>query len=82
MVSLSAVAPLSSRAQAAGYRAEVVRIDPADRQLTLKASMGQLTVRVVPGVALDEFKPGDRVLVTFGQDGTETVITHIERAPS
>jgi hypothetical protein len=46
--------------------------------VTLKASMGQQTMRVASGVALDAFKPGDRVLVTFGLDGTDSVIASIE----
>lgn len=46
--------------------------------MTLKTSMGQQTMPVASGAALDAFKPGDRVLVTFGQDGTESVITSIE----
>jgi hypothetical protein len=43
--------------------------------LTLKASIGQQTLRVMPTVALESFKPGDKVLITFGQIGEETVIT-------
>jgi len=44
--------------------------------------MGQLTVRVAAGVALDALKPGDKVLVTFGRDGTEPVITQIVQTAS
>lgn len=44
--------------------------------------MGQLTVRVAAGVALDALKLGDKVLVTFGQDGTEPVITQIVQTAS
>lgn len=40
--------------------------------------MGQQTLRVAPGVALDALKPGDKVLLTFGQDGNESIITSIE----
>jgi hypothetical protein len=32
--------------------------------------MGQQTLRVASGVALDALKLGDKVLVTFGQEGT------------
>jgi Cu/Ag efflux protein CusF len=68
--------------QPGGYAAEIAKIDPADRRVTLKGSMGQLVVRVAAGVALDAFKPGDKVRVTFGQDGTEPVITRIELVTS
>jgi Cu/Ag efflux protein CusF len=64
-------------AQASGYAAEIAKIDLSEKQVTLKASMGQQTVRVASGVALDALKPGDKVLVTFGQEGTEPVITKI-----
>jgi Cu/Ag efflux protein CusF len=64
-------------AQASGYSAEIAKIDLSEKQVTLKASMGQQTVRVASGVALDALKPGDKVLVTFGQEGTEPVITKI-----
>jgi Cu/Ag efflux protein CusF len=64
-------------AQASGYSAEIAKIDMSEKRVTLKASMGQQTMRVASGVALDMFKPGDKVLVTFGQEGTESVITKI-----
>jgi Cu/Ag efflux protein CusF len=64
--------------QAGGYAAEIAKIEIAEKRMTLKASMGQLTVRVAPGVALQAFKPGDKVLVTFGQEGAEPIVTRIE----
>lgn len=76
---LLALSPLGApHAQASGYAAEIAKIQIAERQLTLKASMGQQTVRVAPGVAIEALKPGDKVLITFGQDGVEPVITRIE----
>jgi Cu/Ag efflux protein CusF len=84
LVVAGAAAPLffatPARGQAGGYAAEIANIEPTERRVTLKGSMGQLTVRVTAGVVLDAFKPGDKVLVTFGQDGTEPVITRIELA--
>lgn len=68
----------SATAQASGFAAEITKIEMAERRVTWKASMGQHTMRVVPGVALDAVKPGDRVLLTFGVDGAESVITGIE----
>jgi Cu/Ag efflux protein CusF len=68
----------AARAQTSGYAAAIANIDLAERRITLKGSMGQLTVRVATGVALDGFKQGDKVIVTFGQEGTEPVITRIE----
>lgn len=65
-------------AQASRFWAEIVKIELVERKLTLKASMGQQTLRVAPGVALHEFKAGDKVLLTFGQDGNESIITSIE----
>jgi Cu/Ag efflux protein CusF len=65
-------------APAGGYAAEVTAIDIAQKRLTLKGSMGQLTVRVAPGVALHTFKPGDKVQITFGQEGSEPAITRLE----
>lgn len=65
-------------AQASRFSAEIAGIEIAEKRVTLKASMGQQTLRVAPGVALEAFKPGDKVLVTFGQDGTEPIITSIE----
>jgi Cu/Ag efflux protein CusF len=64
-------------AHASGYSAEIAKIDLSEKQVTLKASMGQQTVRMASGVALDALKPGDKVLVTFGQEGTEPVIIKI-----
>jgi Cu/Ag efflux protein CusF len=64
-------------AQASGYSAEIAKIDISDKQVTLKASMGHQTLRVAAGVALDALKLGDKVLVTFGQEGAEPVITKI-----
>ncbi len=66
---------------AGGYRAEIVRIDVSGRRLTLKASMGQQTLRVAPGVAIDAIEPGDKVLLGFGTVGSESVVTRIERNP-
>jgi len=65
-------------AQQSRFSAEITNIEIAETRVTLKASMGQQTLRVAPGVALDAFKPGDKVLVTFGQAGTEPIITSIE----
>jgi Cu/Ag efflux protein CusF len=65
-------------AQSSGYAAAIENVDAAERRITLKGSMGQLTVRVAAGVALDGFKPGDKVLVTFAQEGSEPVIARIE----
>ncbi len=65
-------------AQTSGYAAEIAKIDITDKRMTLKASMGQLTVRVAPTVALHTFKPGDKVLITFGQEGVEPIVTRIE----
>jgi Cu/Ag efflux protein CusF len=64
--------------RAGGYAAEITNIELAEKRLTLKGSMGQLTVRVAPGVALHTFKSGDKVQVTFGQVGTEPAITRME----
>jgi Cu/Ag efflux protein CusF len=69
---------LPARAQARGYAAEIANIDLAEKRVTLKASMGQQTMRVAAGVALDALKRGDKVLVTFGQEGGESVIVDIE----
>ena len=77
-MSMSMLGASSAWAQSSRYSAEISHIDIAEKQVTLKASMGQQTMRVAPGVALDAFKPGDKVLVTFGQDGSEAVITSIE----
>jgi Cu/Ag efflux protein CusF len=63
---------------AGGYAAEIANIDIADKRMTLKASMGQMTVRVAPAVALQSFKPGDKVLITFGQEGAEPIVTRME----
>jgi hypothetical protein len=40
--------------------------------------MGQQTIRVAAGVALDALKPDDRMRVTFGQEVNESVIVGIE----
>jgi Cu/Ag efflux protein CusF len=79
-VGLGLLAPGSSpaSAQASRFWAEVVKVEVVERRLTLKASMGQQTLRVAPGVALDALKAGDKVLLTFGQDGSESIITSIE----
>ncbi len=66
-------------AQAGAYAVEIVKVDPTRKQLTFKASMGQQTMRVAPGVVLDGLKPGDKVLITFGQERKESVIARIER---
>jgi len=78
VLALSPVGATPALAQASRFSAEITRIEIAEKRVTLKASMGQQTLRVAPGVALDAFKPGDKVLVTFGQDGAEPVITSIE----
>ena len=65
-------------AQASRFGAEITKVDAAERRVTLKASMGEQTMRVAPGVALDGVRPGDKVLLTFGQDGAESVITSLE----
>lgn len=78
LLALSALGTTPSCAQAGGYLAEIKRLEVAERRVTLKASMGEMTVRVAPDVALDAIKPGDKVLITFGQDGGEPVITRIE----
>lgn len=75
---LSPVGAKLALAQAGRFAAEITKIEMAERRVTLKASMGQQTLRVVPGVALDAVRPGDKVLLTFGVEGTESVITGIE----
>jgi Cu/Ag efflux protein CusF len=65
-------------AQASRFAAEITKIELADKRMTLKSSMGQLTVRVAPDVALETLKPGDKVWITFGQDGTEPLVTSVE----
>lgn len=75
-VSLVGAMPAFGQAR---FSAEITSIDLAEKRVTLKSSMGQLTVRVAPGVALETVKPEDKVLVTFGQDGTEPIITSMER---
>ncbi len=65
--------------QAGGYRAEIAQVDLAEKRVTLKASMGQETMRVAPAVPLHTFKIGDKVVVTFGQKGDEPLITRMER---
>ncbi len=65
--------------QAGGYRAEIAKVDLTEKRVTLKASMGQETMRVAPAVPLQNFKVGDQVVVTFGQKGGEPLITRMER---
>lgn len=77
-LALSPVGATLALAQASKFSAEISKIEIAEKRVTLKASMGQHTLRVAPGVALDAIKPGDKVLLTFGQDGTESIITSIE----
>jgi Cu/Ag efflux protein CusF len=80
MAAVLVLSPLGSQqalAQGSGYAAEIAKIDLPNKQLTLKASMGQQTMRVASSVRLDAFQPGDKVLITFGQEGTESVITKI-----
>jgi Cu/Ag efflux protein CusF len=78
VLALAPVGTTPALAQASRFSAEITNIEIAEKRVTLKASMGQQTLRVAPGVALDAFKPGDKVLITFGQDGTESIITSIE----
>jgi Cu/Ag efflux protein CusF len=78
IVAAAALLAAPASAQSSGYAAAIATIDPGERRITLKGSMGQLTVRVAAGVALEGFKPGNKVLVTFGQEGTEPVITRME----
>lgn len=65
-------------AQASRFSAEITKIDIVERRVTFKASMGQQTMRVAPDVALEALAPGDKVLLTFGQDGVESIITSIK----
>jgi Cu/Ag efflux protein CusF len=76
-LALMSISATPALAQASGYAAEIAEIDVAGKRITLKASMGQQTMRVAPGVALDTLAPGDKVLITFGQDGNEAIITRI-----
>lgn len=78
VIALSFLGSRQVLAQASRYAAELTKVDIAEKQVTLKASMGQQTMRVASAVALDKLKPGDKVLITFGQQGTESVITRIE----
>jgi Cu/Ag efflux protein CusF len=78
LLALAALGMAPAGAQASGYRAEITKIETDEQRVTLKASMGQQSLRVAPGVVLDAFKPGDKVLVTFGQDGAESIIIRIE----
>lgn len=78
LVQACATRPAPPAPQAGGYSAEIAKIEMTDKRVTLKASMGQQTLRVAPGVALDAFKPGDKVLITFGQEGAEPIITRID----
>jgi Cu/Ag efflux protein CusF len=75
---LCATVAMPALAQASRFAAEIVHVDMADKRVTLKASMGQQTMRVVSAVVLEALKPGDKVLVTFGQSGKEAVITSVE----
>ena len=65
-------------AQPGRYAAEIAKVEASEMRVTLKGSMGQLSVRVAPDVALDALKPGDKVLISFGQATAEAVITSIE----
>lgn len=78
VLALSALGTAPALAQASRFSAEIVKVEIVERRVTFKASMGQQTLRVAPGVALDALKPGDKVLLTFGQDGNESIITSIE----
>ena len=64
----------SAQAQNQKLSAEVLKIDLAAKTVTLKAIMGHKTIRVFPPSLLDNVKVGDVVLITAGQDGTETVV--------
>jgi Cu/Ag efflux protein CusF len=75
---LSAFSALPALAKAAGYAAEIAKIELPERRVTFKASMGQQTMRVAPRVVLTALHPGDKVRLTFGQKGSESVITRIE----
>ncbi len=78
MPALAAFGVAPAWAQSGGYAAEIVAIDQVRRQVTFKASMGQQTMRSKAGVALEAFKAGDKVLITFGQERKESVITRME----
>lgn len=78
MVVLASLGTAPAPAQASRLSAEIAKIEPAERRVTSKASMGPQTLRVAPGGALDALEPGDKVLLTFGQDGNESIITRIE----
>lgn len=60
------------------FAAELTKVEAAEKRVTFKASMGQQTLRVAPAVAFDALKPGDKVLLTFGVEGSESIITSIE----
>lgn len=81
-LALSPVGATPARAQGSRFSVEITKIEVPDKRMTFKASMGQQTMRVAPGVVLDGYKPGDKVLITFGQDGTESVISSIELVKS
>jgi hypothetical protein len=72
-------APRLAVAQASRFLVEIVAIDIAERRVTLKASMGRQTMRVAAGVEIDALRPGDKAWLTFGQEGSESIITGIER---
>ena len=78
VLALSSLGAARAAPKASRYAAEISRVEIAERQLTLKASMGQQTMRVARRVRLDAIRAGDKVLLTFGQEGTESVITGIE----
>ena len=78
VLALSLVSAMPALAQASSFSVEITKIEIPEQRVTFKASMGQQTMRVASGVALDVLKLGDKVLVTFGQDGTESVISSIE----
>jgi Cu/Ag efflux protein CusF len=78
LLALAAGCATAPSVQVASYSAEIAKIETTEKRVTLKASMGEQTMQVAPSVALQAFKVGDKVLITFGQDGTEPVITRIE----
>ena len=64
----------SAHAQTQKLSAQVMKIDLVAKTVTLKAIMGHKTIRVVPPSLLDGIKVGDIVLITAGQDGSESVV--------
>jgi Cu/Ag efflux protein CusF len=77
LVSLALLFSIASMAQPAQGRlyAEIVKIDVAQKKVTLKAVMGHRTLRVARPEMLEGFKEGDQVLFEVGQDGTEVIVT-------